>query len=317
MLDSNTRALLADCLRDRQCGFSVGGFGALAEFHDETGEFELHSDGAMTVSSPRGAVRVVPGTAEVLAYELLSGNPDSWQCGILLNGPEAAHRMGSRTVLTELGADTEAIEPDFADGILFDLGAGLSQVDFCIRTTDSILLGLLRKHLGQVVITEAHPVMEAIIDASPHRVSRSSLARIEVYQTIDRHQTPVGPHTHLLPDLLRHRRTHSANIPVPEGHVPLLTVHPSHPLYDATGTRHAFDADAHERFQPWLDSYGDQRFVTAKRNFEQAVRTGLEPDQFKGADTRAGRLGERIALRQLTHTLDPARTQPWLERFGS
>ena len=315
--DSASYALLSETLRDGRCGFSVGGLGALAEFHDGQGSFTPHSDGAMVVRSARGALRIRPAAdINPLAYETLSGTEDSWQWGVVLLGADPVHAMGRRKVLTEIGPDGEAIKRSATTEVLFDLGAGLPHVDYCVRTADDALLALLRRYRGKAVIAERHEVMEAIIDASPTRVALSSVARIEVYQRIDRHQTPSGPHTHLLPDLLKHGRTHSANIPVPAGFYPVFTIHPRHPLYDDLGRRHRFDAQALSRFQPWLDAFGDRRYVSAKRKLENAVINGESPADYRGAQSRAGRLAERVALRQLGHTLsDPTTRNPWLDRF--
>ena len=61
-----------------------------------------------------------------------------------------------------------------------------------------------------------------ILAANPHRVFISRLGRIEVYQPIPppSGKSPEGPHTHVLPRLLKSGRTHPATEPVPEGWFP-------------------------------------------------------------------------------------------------
>ena len=44
--------------------------------------------------------------------------------------------MNRRTVLTELGADRDALRPEDRGSILFDLGLGALQADFCVRIDD-------------------------------------------------------------------------------------------------------------------------------------------------------------------------------------
>lgn len=316
-MDSATSEILSTSLGDSGCGFSVGGFGALAEFQDAA--LLEHSSGGPTwfARSARGALAIEaqwPATA--LAYEGLAAAADGWQHGICLFGELDANRLPGRDRLTELGRDEAAVRDIDRDGLLFDLGAGLPHVEFCVRTNDRTLVRLLRAHLGQAVIAVGHPVMEAVIDASPHRVVRSRLARIEVYQRIDRHQTPVGPHTHLLPDLLQRRRTHSANLPLPRSRVPLLTLHPEHPLHDEQGRQRPFVRTAYDRFEHVLQRCGDRRYTAEKLRLRAAIERGDTPQSYAPARTRLGRLAQRVTLRQLAHTHpDPASYAPWRARF--
>ena len=97
--------------------------------------------------------------------------------------------------------------------------------------------------------------------------------------------SPDGPHTHLLPELLRHHRVHDANIPVPAGLLPCLTLYPPHPARDAEGRERAFDRDLHVAYQGLLEDHGDAEFVAAKRG---AARV----------DSRVTHLGRLIAERQ-------------------
>ena len=74
-------------------------------------------------------------------------------------------------------------------------------------------------------------MLEAIKEASPHRVCISALGRIEVYQHIPsagRHvRTPEGPHTHLLLGLLKAGPGHAADAAIPPGFVACLTLYPA------------------------------------------------------------------------------------------
>lgn len=71
--------------------------------------------------------------------------------------------------------------------------------------------------------------MQAIKDASPHRVFRTHLARIEVFQSIPSRvrgeQTPPGPHTHVLPKLLARWRTDPSRVRLPDAYDPVLHVY--------------------------------------------------------------------------------------------
>jgi hypothetical protein len=59
------------------------------------------------------------------------------------------------------------------------------------------------------VFEPGNPAMGMILAANPHRVFISRLGRIEVYQPIPppSGKSPEGPHTHVLPRLLKSGRT--------------------------------------------------------------------------------------------------------------
>ena len=83
----------------------------------------------------------------------------------------------------------------------------------------------------------AASAMGIILATNPHRVFLSRLGRVEVFQPIPPPdgKSPDGPHTHVLPGLLRHRRTHPATEPIPDGLVPCAHVYPPHPAKDGMG----------------------------------------------------------------------------------
>ena len=106
--------------------------------------------------------------------------------------------------------------------VLFDLGLDLLQVDACVLVADPDVAAELRAYAGRPVFEPGNPAMGVILAASPHRVFMSRLGRIEVFQPIPppNGKSPEGPHTHVLPKLLRHRRTHAATEPIPTASCP-------------------------------------------------------------------------------------------------
>ena len=79
--------------------------------------------------------------------------------------------------------------------------------------------------------------MGLLLETNPHRVFISRIGRIEVYQPIPppSGKSPDGPHTHVLPKLLKSGRTHAATEPIPEGWIPCAHLYPQHPARDAGG----------------------------------------------------------------------------------
>lgn len=301
--------LLAEHLRDWRSGWSMGTFGAVAEFHHDEGEEPQVDDAAgLARATTRGGVRIdADRVAEIVpvAYETLSPRAHRWTQAVAFCLPEDAARRTARTFLTELGPDAEAVRPQDRDAVLFDMGLSLPQCDFCIRTGDPALLETLRQAEGRSLFEPGNPAMPAILAAHPHRVAITNIGRVEVYQKIGGPDTggvsPPGPHTHLLPKLLATGRTHSANTPIPKGLLPLGSLHPGNPVIGAMGEDRPFDAALHEAFQQMLVRFGSTEVVAEKTRVLEAVSRADEPTTYGLPRTRIGRVAMRLALRQQAH----------------
>jgi hypothetical protein len=289
-------------LADTQSGWSIGVTGAIAEFFRGRDEPEARcKGGTYTVATPRGAMRIVlRSDVAPVAIESLSRNRRHWQQRVALCLPEREAAKARRSVVTELGVDTDSIRDDERHHLRFDLGLGIAHVDACIRTGDPQLIKLLRDCCGRSLLNEARAATQAIIAQSPHRVFVSRLGRIEVYAPIPRHATPTGPHTHLLPKLLGRPAVWAQLIP--KAHVACLDVYPANPLRTAAGEERSFDAERHARFQGVLKDWGSAAYVAEKQRVETWVRAGAVPQSWPPCVGRLARAGRRVALRQLVHT---------------
>ena len=308
--------------------FSIGSFGAIAEFHRRTDEpvelLTARSPGTnppgvetMGVTTARGALRVaVRPEARGVAYETLSRDGRRWQQGVAFCLPEAAGRGGRRSVLTPLGADGDAIRAEDREAQLFDMGLGARNIDFCVRSGDPDLVRLLERHAGESLLSPGHPAAAAVLEASPHRIACSALGRLEVYQAIGRLRTPEGPHTHLLPKFLRSGRTHSANIPVPQGWLPALMLHPASAVSDENGRSIPYRPERQAAFEALRARFPDPAVLqvrTALLEFLQSC-DGLE--RFPPPADRTQRTALRVALRQLRAQGWAGRDlSPWIAAF--
>ncbi|MET0680435.1 MAG: hypothetical protein ABWZ41_05475 [Burkholderiales bacterium] len=295
---SQALELIAEHLASSVSGWSIGTYGVLAEFAREAGEPCEHHD--MQVVTARGAIRIEANpAAAALAYEVLSVPPGLWHHGVLFSLPDAAAAVPARRAITELGPDRRAVRANDRTAVLFDLGFGSAAFAFCVRTADPALAATLRRAAGTPLLAAGRELASALVAASPHRVAFSRLARIEVYQPIapEGGATPTGPHTHVLPRLLRPWQSHSANIRLPSGTVPGLTLYPPHPAKDEAGVRKPFSHREHAAFQSLFGRFADPEARAAKAAVVAAVERG-EPPARKPA-TRIGRQAARIALRQL------------------
>ena len=287
-------------MADVETQWSLGTFGAIAEFARDADEPVTLSRGTASLAAvtARGGIRIdLRPDMRPFAFETTT--KDSWNHRIALCLPEQQCAMHERTVLTELGSDGDALHERDRDAVLFDLGLGARQVDCCVRVGDPDVAALLRAHCGLPVF--GSPAMGIILAANPHRVFLSRLGRVEVFQPIPPPdgKSPDGPHTHVLPGLLRHRRTHAATEPIPDGLVPCAHVYPPHPAKDATGQARPFDRSRHDAFQAILRRYGDPTFLALKQQVMNAVATGADPSAVTMPEQRFTRTNIRVTLRQL------------------
>lgn len=303
-------SLLEESLADPGCGWSLGTFGAIAEFlrdADEPARFDRSR--GLAVATPRGALRVEPQPGlRAIAYETPSTNSSAgWNQAIALCLPEEGCGMSGRRLLTELGPDEGAVRAEDRTAILFDLGLGAAQVDLCVRSADPAVIERLRAACGRPLLEPGNELMQAMPALSPHRVFLCRFGRIEVFQPIPAptETSPEGPHTHVLPKLLRQARTHAATTPLPAGWSPCMHLYPPHPLKDAGGRAKPFDRPAHAAFQDLLQSFGDPEAVALKRQVALAVHEGLSPEAFPLPAARSARAIVRVALRQLAQLTDP------------
>lgn len=294
--------LLASQLADTEAGWSVGTFGAIAEFTREPGEdVDLLVSGARIYAvTAKGGIRIVPHPGvRLIASE--SPTTESWSHRVALCLPNAASAMNGRRVLSEIGPDREALLSRDRNGILFDLGLGTLQIDACIRINDAHVIAALRDRTGQSVFAPDSDAMRIILAANPHRVFVSRIGRAEVFQPIPAPggKSPDGPHTHVLPKLLTHGRTHAATEPLPEGLVPCAHLYPAHPLRDQLGRKHAFRPDRYTAFETILGRHGLPELTKLKRSVIAAVMAGRQPESMAIPSHRTARATVRVAIRQL------------------
>ena len=296
-------ALFAAHIADSGTSWSVGTFGAIAEFHRDADEpVEVRNEGStFSAVTARGGLRLLltPGL-RAFAYETLSSTPGQWNHAVALCLPTAAATMSRRELLTELGADIAAVRAHDRDAVLFDMGLGCRQIDVCLRTADPKTLSALRRGVGRSLLEDGNPLMADMPRLSPHRVFSCPFGRVEVYQPVPAPDgiSPMGPHTHVLPKLMREERTHAATTPIPEGWIPCAHLYPVLPTRTALGHAQPLDAEAHRRFQDVLRRFGDPALWRLKCRVLDHLERGELPEPAAADLSRHERATVRIALRQ-------------------
>jgi hypothetical protein len=334
MVGDTVDRLVEEYLDDPDASWSMGTRGAIAEFARGAGEPVTRAPGAAVTD--RGGIRLAPPPGvRPVAYETPAGPRDDWNHAVALCLPAEFARCGARIQVTELGPDRAALRPADRASVLFDLGLGTPTVDVCVRTADPELLALLRAAAGAALFADGGRLAGLVASASPHRVFGTACGRVEVYAAIPPvdGRSPDGPHTHLLPHLLRTvpgRPAHPPTVPIPAGLVSCAELYPPHPAQDLLGRPLPFDAARHRAFQLLLERYGDAGQRRLKADTVRAVRAGRVPgaasapagsDGARGrraeagstagmATDPAGRAAVAVALRQLAHWATPETGDP-------
>lgn len=298
-------ATLQHALGDAGWHWGIGVLGAIGEFSRDPWEsWRAIENGLVTA---RGGIQLRPDPqARLAAHEAISRREGHWQQGLAWCLDVRLASLGEpHEVVTELGPDETPLRPRDQGAILFDMGLGFAHLRACVRSDDPIMIAALRQGCGQPLLEAGNPAGAAILRHSPARVFLSPAGRIEVYQAIPPPdgRTPDGPHSHLLPVLLRSRRTHPATTHLPDGVVPLLEAFPPHPLSDALGNAAPFDARRHDAFQSLMARHGSAAVLAEKRSVLAALAARLPPHALEKASTRETRAARRVALRQAGHTM--------------
>jgi hypothetical protein len=293
--------LLHAQIADADTQWSLGTFGGIAEFsrdRDEKVNLTQSATGAAAITARGGIAIDLSDDCRPFAFECITRS--SWSQRVALCLPADRCAMNRRAALTELDADHEALKPEHRGSVLFDLGLGALQADLCVRIDDHDTAARLRRHCGRSVFEPTNPAMGLLLETNPHRVFISRIGRIEVYAPIPpaSGKSPDGPHTHVLPKLLKSGRTHAATEPLSEGWIPCAHLYPRHPARDERGSG-SFDAAGHESFQRMIESFGLPEVAAIKRRVVDAIEAGAPPSALVTAQDRPGRAGVRIALRQL------------------
>jgi hypothetical protein len=302
MLPSNASIdLLHEQMADADTQWSLGTFGGIAEFSrdpDEIVTLTQSGTGAAAVTARGGIAIKLSDDCRPFAFECIT--KASWSQRVAFCLPANNCAMNRRAVLTELEADHGVLRPQDRGSILFDLGLGALQTDLCVRIADPDTVTQLRRHCGRSVFDPANPAMGLLLETNPHRVFISRIGRIEVYQPIPppSGKSPDGPHTHVLPKLLKNGRTHAATEPIPEGWIPCAHCYPRHPAGDGSGLG-SFDVAGHDSFQRMIERFGLPDSLAVKRRVVAAIKAEEPPAALTGAQDRHGRTSVRIALRQL------------------
>ena len=223
------RTFVIDSLRQNSGTWVSGIHGAVAEFSIGSDEaVDLDVDGRdVTAATARGGI-VFRLTEDVRALAFGS-RPDPAASIIVLALPRERVPSVAARGLTSLGRDIEAIKPADREERLYDLGLGSAAGGFGIRTARPELIAALDRCLGWRWPELLASVGADLLRASPTRVVRNPIGRVEVATPIPPPGglSPAGPHTHLLPDLLAVGGDVPPALALPDAFLPCAIFYPA------------------------------------------------------------------------------------------
>ncbi|MGH9934051.1 MAG: DUF6925 family protein [Nitrososphaerales archaeon] len=265
MIKPTLKQLLIDVSINMRSAWAIVRDGVVAEFSLVDGDKPVRKlDGnTLTVDTPRAHLQLVfdenikPIVAETAAYRC-----SPWVQCVYLCVPEKIARMSVRNVLTHLGSWENGY------GELWDLGVGNDSLDACVIAHNSQVHQKLKEKEGHSIIYDSEFLGE-IIKLSPPRLFRTKFAHILVKQRIPSKGEHVdGPHTHLLPSIIR-SGTHFP-IPIPDNMRSLIQVDPFGSIIDGNGDYHEWKGFDDE-FQSLLDEYAENDMLTKKYLEEKII----------------------------------------------
>jgi len=281
-------AWLAGAVADPEYTLSLGAFGAVGQFPSGPRTFvDVRDDRMEAAATTAGIALIMCDGLQLIAFEMISSDPEGWNHGIALCLLEKHARMSQRTSFTAMGPDADALEASKRDLCCYDLGLGTRYADVCVRP----LASDIEHNLCAAAAQSIEPAECAERFHADTWIFKTALGRIETCHPGRRH---------LIPNLLSGSAAHANIAPIPPGLVPVGYVFPPLPHHP-----HATNAiDRHAAFQRLIDSYGDKPLARFKRQVEHMLDLSLPPNALSNllgdrrSPTRAELSCIRVALRQ-------------------
>ena len=222
------REFVISSLEDVKGTWVFGVVGAVGEFTAAPCERVslIYEDDVILAHTKNGAMQIKIND-EVRALTFEQSDPTIASL-ILLVVKKKSGNIPTANVITDLGKD---VKPLFKSDNqrLFDLGLGRKEARFSVRVASGSASKALKNTLGQN-FKKAFPfIAEALIQESPTRVIDTAIGRIEVQGKIPPPEasSPLGPHTHLLPNELETGRPLPIGMEIPSSYLPGAIFYPA------------------------------------------------------------------------------------------
>ncbi|MEM2760322.1 MAG: hypothetical protein QXU32_04105 [Nitrososphaerales archaeon] len=276
MIKPALKKLLIDASVNKRSAWAIVRDGVVAEFSIAGDDKPVRTldNNTLTVESSKARLQIIfsedikPIVAETAAYRC-----SPWVQCVYLCIPEQVARMSGRKVLTHLGSWENGY------GELWDLGVGNDSLDACVIVRDTETHQKLKEKEGRYIIDDSEFLKE-IIRLSPPRLFRTKFAHIMVKQRIPSNGENVdGPHTHLLPSIIRDG-IHFP-VPIPENMRSLIQVDPFGSVIDGNGDYYEWKGFERDDFQSLLHEYAENGYMRTKQNLREKIIYLLEKNDIQ------------------------------------
>lgn len=224
------RAFVVRSLRENRGTWVAGVVGAVGEFTAAPGNsVDVDLEGDIIVATTPGARLRFHIDDDVRALTFYPKETPTKDVRVMLAVKRERERLEVAHLLTPLGRDCSPIAAADRDASLFDLGLGRKEARFCVRTGSGPLHDALARAAGTAFPANLPKIGPFLLAASPARVIETALGRIEVLTPIPAPtgKSPLGPHTHLLPDHLASGRATPAGMDLPRAYLPGAIFYPA------------------------------------------------------------------------------------------
>ena len=220
---SDIRSFVKQSL-ERGAGTWVAGVvGAVGEFTAAPGQstqVEVVDDTVTAMTEGGGLHFLIDDQVRALIFEPTDTPID--KARIVLAVKRERGRPVVADTLTHLGEDVNAVSPSNRAASLFDLGLNRKEARFCVRVEAGEARAALFNAEGSAFPANLPQIGTALLKESPVRVIETALGRLEVSSAIPAPGgvSPLGPHTHLLPDHLASERALPVGMDLPRAYLP-------------------------------------------------------------------------------------------------
>ena len=224
------RSFVVESQREYRGTLVAGVVGAVGEFTAAPGEStQVALDGNTILATTPGARLRFHIDDDVRALTFDPKDTPTRNMRVMLAVKRERGRPDVANTLTRLGKDAGAIGSGDRDASLFDLGLGRKEARFCVRAAQGPAHDALTQACGTGFPANLPKIGPSLLAASPARAIETALGRIEVLTPIPAPtgKSPLGPHTHLLPDHLASGRSTPAGMDVPRAYLPGAIFYPA------------------------------------------------------------------------------------------
>jgi hypothetical protein len=265
MIPSSLKKVIISAASNPRSAWSIVRNGAVAEFSVSAAADDCLSNNidpasnTLVADTQKARLKLfLDDSIKPIIAETASYRCSPWSQCIYLCLPEEEARMSCRKSLTYIGS----YDDNERSGELWDIGIGNDSLDFCIVVRDSELQQALKNREGDYIIDDRE-FLEVLVKFSPQRLLKTQFASILVKQKIPlRGEVVTGPHTHLLPNIIRNNIKFP--IPIDNNLRSIIQVDPFGSIIDGDGNYYDWTGFEKDPFQLLLRDYSTNNYIQDK-----------------------------------------------------